>query len=121
MTGYGPIGGNKEFREGFKNVLVAMALEAGEGRIGESGVRVFLFGYVLYRQVFKEEDRELFKKVWSLQKRVHTLLGPWGMNFYIHELLTRHAPLTKKSDNLDPKTPIPFLQQLFTLQISQLP
>ena len=68
--------------------------------------------YALYRRLFpQEEDRKLWKTLWSFQKRVPVLLLHSHVIVLLGQYMLEITPLSKKSSNLDPKDYKEFLKK----------
>ncbi|CAD8128339.1 unnamed protein product [Paramecium sonneborni] len=63
--------------------------------------------YALVRQLYpNDENRDLWKNLWSLQKKIPMVDGHSQVLCYLSKFLMEVTPLTKKSQSMDPKDPI---------------
>lgn len=68
--------------------------------------------YALYRRIFpQEEDRKLWKTLWSFQKRVPVLVLHSHVIVLLGQFMLEIVPLSKKTSNIDPKDYKEFLKK----------
>lgn len=66
----------------------------------------FLCVYAIYRRIFDhEQDRKLWKTIWSFQKKMPVLVVHCHVLLYLSDFLNEITPLSKKSTTADPKNP----------------
>lgn len=71
--------------------------------------------YALFRRLFpQEEDRKLWKTLWSFQKRTPVLLMHSHVIVLYGQFMLEIVPLSKKTSNIDPKDYKDFIRKYLT-------
>ena len=70
-----------------------------------------LINYSLYRKLFGNDDKALFKQIWSLQKMCPIIILYNNLSCNAGSFLNSICPLKKKSTSLDPKEVAPFIKE----------
>ena len=112
-----PMKDNEELYNLFTEYM-KLAIDHGEivGTTSETFERKHLFNnyalYALYRKLFpKNEDRDIWKKFWYLQKKAPILIVQSHLVFDIAEYMGNFVQLTKKAITKDPKDSEAFLEE----------
>ena len=66
--------------------------------------------YALYRKLFPNEDRNLWKKFWSLQKKCPAIILSSNLIFSVSEFMNEMVPLNRKAQSKDPKDSEAFIR-----------
>jgi WASH complex subunit 7 len=102
---------NKEFIEQFHRYLnwkvdnITFLLKNPEDMISHQEYLNLLMMYTMHRKLFKtkDEERDVYKKIWSLQKLCPFIIIYNNLKVSPGIFLSNICPLSKKSSSLDPK------------------
>ena len=65
--------------------------------------------YSIHRRIYQHEDRDLWKSIWSLQKKSPILKGFQSVLCYVSKFMMELVPLSRKSLTMEPKDPMAFI------------
>ncbi len=114
---------NKEFSQKyldfikFKITQVTMLLQNPGDMNSHNEFMNLLINYSIYRKLFGIEDKDLFKKIWSLQKMCPIIILYNNLSVNAGNFLNNICPL-KKKPTTDPKDIKSFLQEQALLRNS---